>query len=278
MLNRQCQLLNPELKVTIQHRWKRKSENVKSAGTWGGLRRRWSPGFEILLDEGLSSDIFHREVYDEVMVFRWLFIPWLQTELDSWKNYFNTTPKRADKNKILPHGRPDLIFTHPATFNAKDYGINVNDDVLIHIEEVRGRYAPPQHEVFQLVPPEFKAIRDQCYGQIGRPTVSFDSCWDVYWNLLGSVRHHFTGLSPQDRLKMNEIAAAAIALEGAAEAEPGSEIQMQDCQSTLNGDDEMDQVMFVSLRGVQTKTEMVAVDQRITMDLKETRTLISLRQ
>jgi len=58
------------------------------------------------------------------LVFRWLAIPWLQAELDSWAHRFNTSPRRADKNKILPQGIPDIIFTKPQTYGHEDFKVN----------------------------------------------------------------------------------------------------------------------------------------------------------
>ena len=33
------------------------------------------------------------------MVFRWVFIPWLQRELDAYRDRVNNTAKRRDRNK-----------------------------------------------------------------------------------------------------------------------------------------------------------------------------------
>ena len=42
-------------------------------------------------------------------IFRWVFIPFLQSELDARCNRVNNSHKRADRNKILPHGVPNDI-------------------------------------------------------------------------------------------------------------------------------------------------------------------------
>jgi len=52
------QLHDPALIGTIQHRWKREKKNVIPEIFWSGLRRRWSPGFENLLNEGVVSGEF----------------------------------------------------------------------------------------------------------------------------------------------------------------------------------------------------------------------------
>lgn len=57
------------------------------------------------------------------LVFRWLFIPFLQSELDAWVDRVNNTKKRADRNKILPHGVPNDIYGDPERFGCLDFKV-----------------------------------------------------------------------------------------------------------------------------------------------------------
>jgi hypothetical protein len=57
--------LDPTLAGTIQIRYKRTSKNVKSEITWSQLRRRWSPGFEDVLDWGLNNELYNPDNNDE---------------------------------------------------------------------------------------------------------------------------------------------------------------------------------------------------------------------
>jgi hypothetical protein len=50
-----CQMYDPALQGTLQHRWMRTKKNVKPEITWSQLRRRFTPGFETLLDEGVEN-------------------------------------------------------------------------------------------------------------------------------------------------------------------------------------------------------------------------------
>jgi len=44
------------------------------------------------------------------MVFRWVFIPWLQQELDAYRDRINNTAKRRDRNKAsrFNHQSPEV--------------------------------------------------------------------------------------------------------------------------------------------------------------------------
>ncbi|KAF8318842.1 hypothetical protein F5887DRAFT_854430, partial [Amanita rubescens] len=87
------------------------------------------------------------------LVFLWLAVPWLQAELDAFRDTFNNSKRRSDKHKIIPQGRaPDYIRKYPEQFDTRDYKVIVPEDLL---QEMEDRWAPPDHSVFQLVPPEF---------------------------------------------------------------------------------------------------------------------------
>jgi hypothetical protein len=60
------QLHDPSLHGTLQHRWKREKKNVKPEITWSQTRKRWSPGFEYYLNEGIANHWFDPEDYREV--------------------------------------------------------------------------------------------------------------------------------------------------------------------------------------------------------------------
>lgn len=56
------QSLDPRLEGHIQHNYKRHKSNIKAEIEWSGLRRRWSPGFEAILDQGTLNGIYDRGV------------------------------------------------------------------------------------------------------------------------------------------------------------------------------------------------------------------------
>ncbi|KIK74604.1 hypothetical protein PAXRUDRAFT_95637, partial [Paxillus rubicundulus Ve08.2h10] len=88
--------------------------------TWSQLRCRFTPGFENLLDLGVNSGFYDTNNTLQVMVFHWVFMPWLQQELDAYRDRVNNTAKCHDRNKILPHGVPNLIYHSAEDFGALD--------------------------------------------------------------------------------------------------------------------------------------------------------------
>jgi len=71
------------------------------------------------------------------LAFRWLFIPWLQEELNAWVERYNNSRKRADRNKILPHGVPNDICAFPERFGALDFKVSIHilHEVLQYLAE-----------------------------------------------------------------------------------------------------------------------------------------------
>ncbi|KAJ7780799.1 hypothetical protein DFH07DRAFT_685641, partial [Mycena maculata] len=77
---------------------------------WSQLRHRFTPGFEDILDVGVNNGwydpdilleayvmplllclVFTNPMLDCSLVFHWVFIPWLQKELDSYCDRVNNT-------------------------------------------------------------------------------------------------------------------------------------------------------------------------------------------
>ncbi|KAJ6475574.1 hypothetical protein C8R45DRAFT_1054726 [Mycena sanguinolenta] len=174
-------LHDPSLSGTLQHRWMLKKKNVMPEIGWSQLRHRFTPGFEDILDEGVNNGWYDPDVLLEALVFRYVFIPWLQSELDAYRQRVNNTAKRADRNKVLPHGVPNDMYDHPQDYGVLDSRINVNQEA---IDTVRNLYCPQDHEVFQLVPPDFAVIITQLYVEIGEPPITRISCWNIYLKLL----------------------------------------------------------------------------------------------
>lgn len=59
----------------------------------------------------------------------------------------------------------------------------VSDELF---DEMEQRWAPPDHPVFDITPPPFNVKALELYTALGSPSVTSDSFWDVYRNLLAA--------------------------------------------------------------------------------------------
>ncbi|KAL0568261.1 hypothetical protein V5O48_013733 [Marasmius crinis-equi] len=194
---------DPQMKGTLCHRWMRSKKNIKPEISWSQYRRRFAPGFEDILEWGVERGIYDAKNPIEKLVFRYLFIPWLQRELDSYVARINNFKKRHDKNKILPQGVPNLIAEHPEDFGVLDFrvgfgligqkspeGLILNFQIKVEkeaITEVRREFLADQPSVFHLVPPDFDPIVSKAWADIGNAEVNRNTCWDVYQDVLAGV-------------------------------------------------------------------------------------------
>jgi hypothetical protein len=128
------------------------------------------------------------------LLFRWLAIPWLQDELNVLVSKFNTTPRKKNRRKLLPHGPPDYIFHNPKAFGSCDLKVICFYPVYLSIlclgcqipvqkeifNETETVYTCPDNSIFELVPPWFLDRVSTFYLHIGSPPIEFHSFWDVF--------------------------------------------------------------------------------------------------
>lgn len=176
------QILDPSLVGSIQHRWMGARFNTPPETFWSGLRLTWTRGYEDLFELGVAQQWYDLSNALHRMLFRWLAVPWLQEQLDRFIRTLNLTKKRRDKNKVLPQGRaPQDIFLRPEDSDVLDFKVDVDQATL---DTIRQRYADPEHPVFQLTPPDFDVALHALMDGLGNPTITRESFWDIYNNLL----------------------------------------------------------------------------------------------
>ncbi|KAI0712154.1 hypothetical protein C8Q76DRAFT_621798 [Earliella scabrosa] len=208
--------LDSSLQGTLQHRWMRKRMNIKPEIVWSILARQWKPGFEGILQLGVDQGWYDPSDPLDTLIFRWLAIPWLQAELDVFVKEFNHSPRRACKHKVLPHGIPVLIAADPHAFGVEDFKIRIPNEL---IDTVEAEWAPPDHPVFQLVPPAFQIRISAFAEELGSPQVTSDSFWQVYL-LLKQRFAHFEQENPLDYRVLTEQAAHHANVESCIRSEP----------------------------------------------------------
>ncbi|KAG6374562.1 hypothetical protein JVT61DRAFT_3911 [Boletus reticuloceps] len=148
--------------------------------------RQWHDEALSILERGIASDWFDPDNFLHIAVFCWLFIPWLQAELEAYCDRINHTTKHHDRKKALPHGIPELVFTSPEDFGALDFKVVTIDPIALdHVQEL---YMNPSHPVFDLVPESIDIVLDDIYAMLGRPAITWLSIWDVYLDLLHQIQ------------------------------------------------------------------------------------------
>ncbi|KAI6035739.1 hypothetical protein EDC04DRAFT_2868837 [Pisolithus marmoratus] len=171
-----CQWHDQSLVGTLQHWWMCVKKNVMLEIAWSQLRRHFTPGFESILEHGVQQGWYDCDNTLQQIIFQWLFIPWLQRELDAYMDH---------NFKVLPHGVPELIHSSPADYSALDFKVAVDSAAIEHVCNI---YIKTFHAVFDLVPPTFGRFLQECYVGLHSPLVSRHNVWTLYLDLLDLIR------------------------------------------------------------------------------------------
>ncbi|KAK0479345.1 hypothetical protein IW261DRAFT_1289181, partial [Armillaria novae-zelandiae] len=110
------------------------------------------------------------------LVFRYLFISWLQHKCDEYVTGNNTHKKRHDQNVARPNGVPILIEQVPERFGAEDFKVAFSAE---SINEARQLYAPPNHPVLKLIPDTFTTLAHGFITDLGNLEINQNVVWDI---------------------------------------------------------------------------------------------------
>ncbi|PBK84317.1 hypothetical protein ARMGADRAFT_1088556 [Armillaria gallica] len=181
------QWADPDLHNTLQHRWMAEKKNIPPEIVWSVYRRTCSFGYESILQFGVEQGWYDPKIPLEVLVFRYIFIPWLQNELDEYIVKNNTTKKRHNRKVACPNRVPLLVEQAPERFDARDYKVAFSPESIATAWQI---YAPKDHPVLKLVPDSFRQHTDLFMAELGHPRVTRERIWDIYLELLDRFRYH----------------------------------------------------------------------------------------
>ncbi|KAG2369253.1 hypothetical protein BDR07DRAFT_1371564 [Suillus spraguei] len=176
---------DPTLQGTLQHCWMCTKKNVMPKITWSQLQHQFTPGFKTLLNQGVVEGWYDAGNTLYMMIFHWVFIPWLQQELNAYRDQVNNSAKRRDHNKVLLHGVPNLIYNSPKDFSALDFKVSIDHE---GIDYVCNFYIDASKPLFDIVPPMLGDFIEHCYNQMGHPKVTCSSVWTVYKDILSGIQ------------------------------------------------------------------------------------------
>ena len=130
-----CHCLEPSLTGTLQHHFTLGHNNIFLERKWSVfcciflqvLRIYWSRVCKVVGTMWVNScsHIYSVMCFLSSLLFHWIAIPWLQAEINDWVKFKNTTTPQAVKHRILSHGIPALIYSHPSHFNSINFKVHL---------------------------------------------------------------------------------------------------------------------------------------------------------
>ncbi|KAJ7711343.1 hypothetical protein B0H14DRAFT_3099359 [Mycena olivaceomarginata] len=147
---------------------------------WRWLKEKMGLNLKAVILVAKDEQIFSLNIEFHLPLFYWIFIPLLQAQVDKFRLWWNHRRVRTQKDKNMPSGHvPSDTFDHPQNFGGLDCRIPVPqvaiDDLRKMITEVGLRDA---HLLWYSA--EFAELAEYIYMQIGKPTLSLQTAWDVF--------------------------------------------------------------------------------------------------
>lgn len=118
-------------------------------------------------------------------LFQWLWPQIVQAHLDLFKDFWNTTPRRKQGDKLLPTAAPDMVSKYPENHELIHCGISAPRPLL---QELRATHLVTSREdVMRWVPDEFDTLAKAVYQVIGAPRLHYSTGWETYKDMLGVI-------------------------------------------------------------------------------------------
>ncbi|KAJ7291675.1 hypothetical protein C8J57DRAFT_1588176 [Mycena rebaudengoi] len=167
-----CRIIKSVHNTIIEAFWRwfkeKKGLNLKAVILIGKVERIFSPNVE-----------FH------LQLFYWIFVPLLQAQLEEFRIWWNHHRVRSQKEKNMPSGHvPYDALDHPQNYGGMDCRIPVPQAAVDDLRQMVTEDVGPRDAHLSWYSAEFHVLADQVYAEIGRPTLSVDTAWDVFQTML----------------------------------------------------------------------------------------------
>jgi hypothetical protein len=114
--------------------------------------------------------------------FYWIFVPLVQRRLDDFRSYWNHHKLTGNSKKLNPYGSSPLnMLRNPQSVRptARDCAIYVNPQTVYRLRASYGGEETRQ-AAYSFFSEEFQADADGVYVDLGSPTITLESAWDIF--------------------------------------------------------------------------------------------------
>ncbi|KAJ6455300.1 hypothetical protein C8R47DRAFT_996870, partial [Mycena vitilis] len=161
------------------------TDNIPVESLWSYWRTYAGRNIKATILQGNEDGLFTPGNPNHVYLFQWLWPRIVQHHLDEFKDYWNTTPRRSQKEKILPTDAPEMVFNYPERYGMVHCGTTappelVNELRATHLNKTRA-------EVMEWVPQEFEELASAAYEVIGMPALHYATGWETFGKLIDLI-------------------------------------------------------------------------------------------
>ncbi|KAJ7702628.1 hypothetical protein B0H16DRAFT_1316758, partial [Mycena metata] len=165
------------------------TQNTPIESFWRWMRQGEGKSLRFVLETGAASGIFLPSDDIHKQTFYWIWVPFIQSRLDSFREYWNNHRISRSKKKLNPSGSsPKNMFLNPEAgrITARDCSIHVSPQL---VEELREAYGGIQarDDAYRFVSQVFQSVADEAYWQMGCPEITLDSIWRIFSDVANSL-------------------------------------------------------------------------------------------
>ncbi|KAF7975981.1 hypothetical protein HWV62_8132 [Athelia sp. TMB] len=157
-------------------------KNTPIEGFWRWKRAGEGHSIRQAILVGKNEGIFNPANPRHIDIFNWLWPRLVQERLDEFREYWNNHKLSKQQKKILPSGTsPRHMWLVPSSVRAtaRDCSVRVNMESVRRLRDEMGGHEG-REEAMQFVSREFSAEADSALGQLGYPTITLSTAWDVF--------------------------------------------------------------------------------------------------
>ncbi|KAJ7756005.1 hypothetical protein B0H14DRAFT_3512281 [Mycena olivaceomarginata] len=145
------------------------TDNIPIESGWSYWQDYAGRNIKAIILDGHAKGYFASADPIHVNLFQWLWPQIVQAHLDLFKDFWNTTPRRKQGDKLLPTAAPDMV-SKPL------------------LQELRATHLVTSREdVMRWVPDEFDTLAKAVYQVIGAPRLHYSTGWETYKDMLGVI-------------------------------------------------------------------------------------------
>ncbi|KAJ7617958.1 hypothetical protein FB45DRAFT_872402 [Roridomyces roridus] len=160
--------------------------NTVIEGFWRHLKEKLGLNLKDYLLRGRAEHLFNPHDPLHEPLFYWIFSPLIQRELDDFADWWNNHRVRHQHDKIMPSGHvPSHAMEYPELFGALDCRIKVPQVAIDALrDQISGEEGPKsQFQSWPGLTAEFDVYACRVYEEIGEPTLTMETGWDVFVNM-----------------------------------------------------------------------------------------------
>ncbi|KAF7297565.1 hypothetical protein MKEN_01379000 [Mycena kentingensis (nom. inval.)] len=165
------------------------TDNIPVESMWKYWLDDEGANIKSALLEAHTNGLFNPSSQLHIDLFQWLWVRIVRHHLDEFKNYFNATPRRSQKEKLLPTAAPDAVFRNPELHNLRRCGTGIPKE---DVDEFRARLPLSREHVMRFVADDFDVYAQYVYAEIGSPAFEHSTGWDTYGRMMAYIQNEYT--------------------------------------------------------------------------------------